>query len=312
MADLLIHPQAPDKSGRLHLISSGQAGWDYLNIEVFRLKKGQRHVGVQHGIESVWVILSGQCHFHSDKQDFGVIGRRPDVFGGMPWAVYLSRNSRYTIEGVSDDCEIARCFVPSEVDFPARLITPPDVTIEIRGGGTATRQINSILPPGFPCQRLVCVEVYTPPGHWSSYPPHKHDVHRVDEAGQVIEADLEEIYFYKVSPADGFAYQRVYTGDGRLDALMMPRHNDVVLVPEGYHPVASPPGYTTYYLNFLAGSAQSLANMDDPQFAWVKGAWGEPDPRLPLVTHAMEKTFEPRTQSPKVRREGHEENKGTL
>jgi 5-deoxy-glucuronate isomerase len=162
------------------------------------------------------------------------------------------------------------------------------VEIEIRGGGNATRQINSIFPPGFACERLVAVEVYTPGGNWSSYPPHKHDVHRVDATGQMLEADLEEIYFYKIDRPEGFAIQRVYTTDGRLDETIVARNNQVVLVPEGYHPVSAAPGYNTYYLNFLAGSAQSLANSDDPEHAWVKQTWREKDPRLPLVMPAME------------------------
>jgi 5-deoxy-glucuronate isomerase len=130
---------------------------------------------------------------------------------------------------------------------------------------------------------LVVVEVYTPGGNWSSYPPHKHDVHRVDEQGNLLEADLEEIYFYKIDKPDGYAYQRVYTDDRHIDAVMMAANHDMVLVPEGYHPVVSAHGYTTYYLNFLAGSAQSLANADDPAHSWVKATWTELDPRLPIV-----------------------------
>ena len=168
-------------------------------------------------------------------------------------------------------------------------MTPETVAIEIRGGGNATRQINSIFPPGFNCHRLIAVEVYTPPGNWSSYPPHKHDVHRADTAGQLIEADLEEIYFYKLDKPQGYAIQRVYTADSRLDETIVARDSDAVLVPEGYHPVASAHGYTTYYLNFLAGSAQSLANTDDPEHAWIKQTWHQKDPRIPIVTLAMEK-----------------------
>jgi 5-deoxy-glucuronate isomerase len=132
------------------------------------------------------------------------------------------------------------------------------------------------------------VEVYTPSGNWSSYPPHKHDEHRLDENGNVLEADLDEIYFYKLDKPEGYAIQRVYSGDGRLDELVMARNDDLVLVPEGYHPVVSAHGYTTYYLNFLAGSAQSLANSDDPQHAWIKETWTEKDPRLPIVSLDME------------------------
>ena len=285
---LLIHSHTPDANGSFASVTAEQAGWQYLNMDAFRLSTGQTRSGQTDGYEQVWVLLGGQCRFRSNTQDFGVMGRRPNVFSGMPWAVYLSRHSTYEIEAVSDTLEIATCWVMTDEDHPAQLIPPQDSPIEIRGGGTATRQINGIIPPGFDCQRLICVEVYTPPGHWSSYPPHKHDVHRVDETGKVLEADLEEIYFYKIDPADGFAYQRVYTSDGKIDSLMLARQHDAVLVPEGYHPVASPPGYTTYYLNFLAGSAQSLANMDDPQLAWVKNSWGAPDPRLPLVHLGME------------------------
>jgi 5-deoxy-glucuronate isomerase len=164
------------------------------------------------------------------------------------------------------------------------------VPISIRGGDNASRQINDLLPPGSPVHRLVLVEVYTPSGNWSSYPGHKHDVHRVAANGKLLEADLEEVYFYKFDKAHGYAYQRVYTDANSplhqagfpIDALVRPTENCAVLVPEGYHPVVSAPGYTTYYLNVLAGSAQSLANMDDPLYAWVKESYRGVDGRLPL------------------------------
>ncbi len=187
-------------------------------------------------------------------------------------------------------CEVAVARAPAEEAHEPRLITPADVTLEIRGGDNATRQINGIIPPGFPCQRLVIVEVYTPSGSWSSYPTHKHDVHREAPDGTLLEADLEEIYFYKIDPPGGFAYQRIYTDESSplhqagspIDAVLLARDNDTVIVPEGYHPVVSAPGYTTYYLNVLAGSAQSLANVDDPNHSWVKETYQGRDPRVPL------------------------------
>jgi 5-deoxy-glucuronate isomerase len=194
----------------------------------------------------------------------------------------------YEIEALSDGFEVASCSVQAEGRYPARLVRPQDCPVELRGGENASRQINGILPPGFPCERIVAVEVYTPGGNWSSYPPHKHDVHRVNADGVLLEADLEEIYFYKLNRPEGYACQRVYTDDRRLDELVMAQHHDMVLVPEGYHPVVSAHGYTTYYLNFLAGSAQSLANTDDPAHAWVKANWRALDPRLPVVSLAME------------------------
>jgi 5-deoxy-glucuronate isomerase len=152
------------------------------------------------------------------------------------------------------------------------------VEVEIRGGGNATRQINHILKPGFPAHRLLLVEVYTPSGNWSSYPPHKHDVHNPP-----AEVDLEEIYYYRVHRPEGYAIQRVYTSDRRLDAALTVHDGELVLIPEGYHPVVAAHGYDVYYLNALAGSARSMAAMDDPDYAWVRQSWTDRDPRLPLV-----------------------------
>jgi 5-deoxy-glucuronate isomerase len=285
---LLIPSRDNGSTGIFAEISAAQAGWQYLNMAVRRLDAGWLYPGATAEYEMVHVILGGRCTIRTDKGDYVNIGRRTNVFDGMPYAVYLPRHTRFEIEALTDGFEVASCWVETDQDHPPRLITPADSTIELRGGENASRQINGILPPGFDCHRLVVVEVYTPGGNWSSYPPHKHDVHRVDETGKLLEADLEEIYFYKLDKPNGYAYQRVYTDDGHLDELVMTRHHDMVLVPEGYHPVVSAHGFTTYYLNFLAGSAQSLANADDPAYAWVKESWREIDPRLPLVNHAME------------------------
>ncbi len=282
--NLLIRSQDTGGTGVFAQVSAEQAGWDFLNMAARRLNMGDTWSGSTGDFEYAHVILGGTCTIHTSQGDFKHVGRRRDVFSGMPYALYLSRGVDFEIEALSDGFEVASCWVPATEDHPARLVTPKDSAIELRGGGNASRQINSILPPGFDCQRIVAVEVYTPSGNWSSYPPHKHDIHRVAPDGKLLEADLEEIYFYKIDRREGYAYQRVYTGDHSIDALMLARNHDAVLVPEGYHPVVSAPGYTTYYLNFLAGSAQSLANSDDPAYAWVKGSWGEIDPRLPVVS----------------------------
>ena len=117
------------------------------------------------------------------------------------------------------------------------------------------------------------MEVYTPSGNWSSYPAHKHDVRKTDASGNLLEADLEEIYFYKIDKPNGFAIQQVYNDDRSLDEVIKVHNNEAVLVPEGYHPVVAGHGYNVYYLNFLAGSDQSLANTPDPQQEWVFGTW---------------------------------------
>lgn len=285
---LLVPSQDQGETGLFAGITAVEAGWTHLNMAARRLNAGMTHSGQTGDFEIAHVVLGGRCHVRFTGGEYLNIGRRANVFSGMPWAVYLPPGVDYEIEALTDGFEVASCWVMAGAEFPAKLVTPGDSAIELRGGENASRQINSILPPGFPCQRIVAVEVYTPGGNWSSYPPHKHDIHRVGADGTLLEADLEEFYFYKIDRPEGYAYQRVYTDDRHLDELVLARSHDIVLVPEGYHPVVSAPGYTTYYLNFLAGSAQSLANSDDPAYAWVKAHWKTLDPRLPLVSHAME------------------------
>jgi 5-deoxy-glucuronate isomerase len=270
-------------TGEFARVRAEEAGWDYLNMSAMRLNRGQIYSGNTYDCENAIVILGGVCRIKTSDSEFAQVGKRAHVFDGMPHALYLSRHKDFEIEALTDSLEFASCWIKTEQDHPTCLISPQDCAIEIRGGGNATRQINSIIPAGFDCQRIVCVEVYTPSGNWSSYPPHKHDVHRVDAEGKLIEAELEEIYFYKYDKPDGYAYQRVYNDSRSIDGLMMPRNHDAILVPEGYHPVVSAYGYTSYYLNFLAGSAQSLAASDDPDYAWVKNTWTSQDPRVPLV-----------------------------
>jgi 5-deoxy-glucuronate isomerase len=281
---MLVKSKDTGQSGVFASVSVEQAGWDYLNMAALRLNKGEIYQGNNNECEHVSVILGGLCHFRTSAGDFENVGGRKDVFSGMPYAVYLPRRTSFTIEALTDGFEVASCWVATDRDYPAKLVTPADSAIELRGGANASRQINSIIPPGFNCHRIVAVEVYTPGGNWSSYPPHKHDVHREAEDGALIEADLEEIYVYKFDRPEGYAYQRVYNDSRTIDGLMRAQNHDAVLVPEGYHPVVSAHGYTCYYLNFLAGSAQSLANSDDPEFAWVKDTWTWKDPRLPIVT----------------------------
>jgi 5-deoxy-glucuronate isomerase len=279
---LLLH--ASQSQPEYMRVTPQTARWDHLHFGARRLARGATWQGNTDDCEYGFVILGGVCAIESSRGQWSHIGGRSSVFHGMPHALYLPRQTRFAVTALSEELDIAYGSCRAARDHPPRLVTPPDVAVEIRGGGNATRQINSLIPPGFDCERLVAVEVYTPAGNWSSYPPHKHDVHRVDAAGNLLEADLEEIYFYKFDRPEGYAIQRVYTADRHLDETIIARHNDVVLVPEGYHPVCAAHGYTAYYLNFLAGSAQSLAASDDPEHAWIKQTWTSKDPRVPVVT----------------------------
>jgi 5-deoxy-glucuronate isomerase len=284
--DLLIRPQ--DNAASLILdITPERAGWEFISFQARRLNTGQIWADETNDDEFVFVNFSGRYKISSDKGEWLVGGRR-NVFEGAAHVLYLPRGTKFTVTA-EEGGEFAAAWTPAITDRQPFLIEPARVPVSVRGGDHATRQINDLLPPGSPVDRLVLVEVYTPGGNWSSYPPHKHDVH-LERDGKLIEADLEEVYFYRFDRPEGYALQWVYSGSDSplclagapIDAVLRPEENCAVLVPEGYHPVSSPPGYMTYYLNVLAGSAQSLANRDDPRYTWVKDSYTGADRRVPL------------------------------
>jgi 5-deoxy-glucuronate isomerase len=279
---LLPAKQATSSFGITMDVTREEVGFDYLSFQVRRFAPGESQSGKTGPHELAIVTLGGRCGVSSSQGRWDEIGGRANVFAGMPYALYLPPKTDFTVRAMSS-CEIAFCYCRAEELHPARLVTPADVEVEIRGGGNATRQINHILRPQFPAHRLLLVEVYTPSGNWSSYPPHKHDVHNPP-----AEVDLEEVYYYRIDRPEGFAIQRVYTPDRRLDATLTVRDGELVLIPEGYHPVVAAHGYNVYYLNALAGSARSMAALDDPDHIWVRQAWKDKDPRLPLVRVDMQ------------------------
>jgi 5-deoxy-glucuronate isomerase len=277
MSALLLKPSGAP--GEVLSVSQERAGWQTISLRVIRLEKRQKQTVSQPEEELALVMLGGQATIRAGGEYWESLGARANVFAGMPHTLYLPLGTEQVeIEALTGACEVAICGARATRKFPAALIQPSSVEVEIRGGGNATRQINHILKPDFPADRLLVVEVYTPSGNWSSYPPHKHDVH--NPPGEV---DLDEIYFYKISQPEGYAIQRVYTRDGRRNETLTVRDNELVLIPEGYHPVVAAHGYDCYYLNVLAGSARSMAATDDPDYAWVRGTWNTKDPRLPLV-----------------------------
>ena len=279
MPSLLVKPLGHSNTrGEIVRIVQQEAGWDTISLRVIRLDAGGRHIVRLPGEELVCVMLGGQASFAAGGERWEHVGGRSSVFAGMPQGLYLGVNTGVVEIEALTPCEVAVCGARAEVHHPARLIQPSDVEIEIRGGANATRQINHIVKPDFPADRILIVEVYTPSGNWSSYPPHKHDIH--NPPGEV---DLDEIYYYKITRPEGYAIQRVYTRDGRRDETLTVRDNEVVLIPDGYHPVVAAHGYDCYYLNVLAGSARSMAASDDPDYAWVRQSWRDKDPRLPLV-----------------------------
>jgi 5-deoxy-glucuronate isomerase len=269
MTELLIPPSK--FTGRIE-----DFGYQFLSFETRSLAQGENFHGQTEGRELAVVLLGGRCSVESSAGTWRDLGLRANVFAGRPFTLYLPVGTSFQVKAETD-CDLAFCYCRAEESFPAKLVTPDEVRVEIRGGGNATRQIRHMLTPEFPAQRLLIVEVYTPAGNWSSYPPHKHDVHHPPD-----EVDLEEIYYYRMDRPEGYAIQRVYTADRRLDATLTVRDGELVLVPEGYHPVVAAHGYNVYYLNALAGSARSMAASDDPDYAWVRSTWTETGPRRPL------------------------------
>jgi 5-deoxy-glucuronate isomerase len=266
----------PDRSGELLELPREKAQWGWMSFFVRRLQPGDVFKTRTADEEAAFVILGGTCTAdwgHGPKR----IGKRKNVFDGFPYTVYLSAHQAvwFTAESV---CEIAECRVPTSAKHESRLIEPKDVTTNLRGGGNASRQIVDVIPPAFPADKLMVIEVYTPGGNWSSFPPHKHDVHNPPS-----EADLDEIYYFRFQKEESFAFQHLYGNDEVGSRTLKARDGDTVLVRSGYHTVVAGPGYDTYYLNFLAGSARSLAATEDPQHSWIRSTWKATDPRLPRI-----------------------------
>ena len=276
MTDLLL------RHGEWDAVDPASASWRYLSFRVERLRDGD-DVARRSGDEEIALVsLGGRCAAESEGERWE-LGGRATVFDGMPSALYLPRDSEYRLTAIGD-AEVAVCGALADERLEPRAVGPEDVEIEVRGSGNATRQINHIIKPEFPAQRLLVVEVFTPAGNWSSYPPHKHDEDRPPE-----EVVLEEVYYYRTptEPPGAFAVQRLYSPRHGVDLTETVRDGDVMLVPHGYHTTCAAHGYDLYYLNGLAGDRRSMAAADDPALAWIRPAWSElePDPRVPLVTN---------------------------
>ena len=248
-----------------------------MSMSARRLNPGETYSAATRGEEAAFVLLGGRCSANWGEGQH-LIGQRKNVFDGLPYCLYLPTNHSVSFQAETV-CEIAECRVPSEAKLQPKLITTKDVVSSLRGGGNASRQIVEIIRPDFPADKLVAIEVYTPAGNWSSFPPHKHDVHNPP-----AEVDLDEIYYYRIDrPREGFALQRLYSPDMTRDMTVRAQDGDAVLVRSGFHPVVAGPGYNVYYLNFLAGTSRTLAVTEDPNHVWLKATWKETDPRLPLV-----------------------------
>ena len=245
-------------------VTPESAGWRYVGFQALWLAPGETWAGVTGARELCVVVIAGHVGVRSGDLAWHDLGARASPFEDLaPYAVYLppGRDVRITADG---DAEIALCTAPAAGGVAPRVIEPASIRRTVRGQGSNARCVRDILPQDAAAEALLVVEVITPPGHSSSYPPHKHDTDAVPG-----ESALEETYYHRLDPPQGFAFQRVYTDDRALDETMTVEDHDVVMVPRGYHPVVVPHGYTSYYLNVMAGPRRVWHFHNDPAHAWM-------------------------------------------
>jgi 5-deoxy-glucuronate isomerase len=268
--------------GDLVHVTPAVAGWAFSGLRVVRVEAGQSRVLDTGDSEVVVLPLSGSCVVRTEGQSFRLEGRR-SVFERVTDFAYVPRDARLEIESDAGG-EFALPMARARRRLPAAYGPAEKVPVEIRGAGDATRQVtNFCTPSSFPADRLSACELITPAGNWSSFPPHKHDEARADEAV------LEEIYYFRIAGPAGFAMHRTYAADGAFDVTVTVADGDVFLVPRGYHgPSVASPGHDLYYLNVLAGpgAERTMAFCDDPRHHWIRETWSAmlPDPRVPMTS----------------------------
>ena len=262
MSRLLVKP-APTQ--QVHNITPESANWEHVGFALYDLKAGESLSLHQEDRELCLVVLSGTVEVTVEGQTWQKVGDRSSVFENKaPGAVYVPANETVKV-AASNDVELAVCSAPGKnMSGPARLIEADKMSQEVRGEGTNTRYVRNILPETEAADGLLVVEVITPSGNWSSYPPHKHDRNALPD-----ESKLEETYYHRLNPSSGYVHQRVYTDDRSIDETFSAEDRDVVMVPEGYHPVGVPHGYTSYYLNVMAGPIREWHFANDPAHEWI-------------------------------------------
>ena len=254
-----------EREGRtIARVTPESAGWRRVGFEAVRLAPNEKYTDGTGARELCIVVVAGRVSVTSDDLAWRDLGTRETPFDDVaPHAVYLPPGRKFTIVAQTG-AEVALCFAPAVKGVAPRLIEPASMRRTVRGQGSNTRYVRDILPQDAPAESLLVVEVITPPGNSSSYPPHKHDTEAIP-----AESSLEETYYHRVDPPQGFVFQRIYTDDRSLDEALAVEDRDVVLVPRGYHPVVVPHGYTSYYLNVMAGPERVWHFRNDPAHEWI-------------------------------------------
>lgn len=245
-------------------VTPESASWRHVGFEALRLKPGETVSIDREARELCIVVLEGAVTIDAAGEVYREIGERHSVFEERsPYAVYVPTPGAVRIDAHTD-AEVAIASAPAGDGGQSRLIEPQHMKRSVRGIGSNQRFVCDILPETEPAAHLLVVEVRTPAGHSSSYPPHKHDCDDLPR-----ESALEETYYHRINPPQGFVFQRVYTDDRALDESMAVENHDLVMVPRGYHPVVVPHGYESYYLNVMAGTKRMWQFRNDPAHEWM-------------------------------------------
>jgi len=262
MAELRLRPIRGDDERRHH-VTPQSAGWSYVGFDLWELEPPDFVAGGKDAREVCLVFVTGKGKVTVDGRELGELGRRMSPFDGEPYAVYVPAGAEWRVAATTA-LALAVCTAPGGGSYETRVIPPgtnPPIT---RGKGSNTRHVTNILPETDPAHSLLVVEVITPGGNTSSYPPHKHDTDNLP-----AESLLEETYYHRLNPPQGFAMQRVYTDDRSLDEALVIEDGDVTLVPRGYHPVAAVHGYDLYYLNVMAGPRRTWKFHNAREHEWL-------------------------------------------
>ena len=260
----LYYQGIPLPAGYHPVINQATAPIELVEFGLLGLTAGQRWTGHAADQETVLVILGGRCSIRCRTQTWQELGKRCHVFEGKATAAYFPPKEEFEVTGLGP-VEIAVCRSPATGGPAPTVILPEQVSVRDVGADNWRREVHDVMVHQVEAEKMLVGETYNPPGNWSSYPPHKHDVDELPD-----ESKLEEVYHYRLDPAQGFGLQRIYTADSSIDEVHTVHDRDTVVIPQGYHPVVAAPGYRLYYLWILAGETRVMSPRDDPAHTWMK------------------------------------------
>ena len=260
-----LHIKPSSDRGKVFDVTPDLANWSYVGFGLYKLAAGEHVFENTQLTETILVLIEGKANLQAGDRDFGKMGERMSVFEKTPpHAIYMPSKTDWSATAATD-CILAVCTAPDTGAYPITQLGPEGIETSKRGKGANTRYINNVaMEARDVASSLLVTEVFTPAGNWSSYPSHRHDL---DDYPNITY--LEETYYHRLNPAQGFGFQRVYTEDGHLDESMAVKDGDVVLVPKGHHPCAAPYGYEMYYLNVMAGPLRKWCFINDPDHDWI-------------------------------------------